>query len=101
MEAVMTVRVSASLFLSTLGLIIPYAASAEEFVMCNTDYIGCQSHVQISCAELRTGTTIGAAQRKAAEFCTSRGYHGGQAIQIGKSGDGGECGTYKFRVICQ
>jgi len=98
----MTMRMSASLFLATLlGSIISHAASADEFVMCVDDWVGCQSHVQISCAELRSGSTIGAAQRKAGEFCTSRGYRSGNAIQIGTSTSGGECGTYKFRVICQ
>ena len=84
-----------------LGSVIPYSANAEEFVMCNTDFTGCQAHVWITCAELQSGSTIGAVRKKAAEFCTGRGYRSSDVRQIGTSGSGGECGTYKYVVICQ
>jgi hypothetical protein len=96
----MTMRVRAVLIGATLlGSTIPYMANAQQFVICVNDFVGCVSHMQVSCAEIRSDPGM---QAHANQLCRRNGYSGGSALQLsGSHESGGECGRYKWSVNCQ
>ena len=95
----MTMRIWVPLVCATLlASTIPYTAEAEEFVICVNDWPGCQAHYFVSCAELRSDPRM---LGKAEQIKQERNYSSCGARQVGTSGSGGECGTYKFVVTCR
>jgi hypothetical protein len=87
-----------------LGWAIPYSANAAEvFSICVEDWIGCVSNYRISCAALSaSGPTINNVRDYATAICRGKGYNSPATVrQIGTSGTGGQCGTYKYNFTCQ
>jgi hypothetical protein len=82
-----------------LDFITSSTASAQQYVICVNDNIGCVSNMQVTCAEIRADPAMSA---HANQLCQKAGYSGGSASQkSGSHESGGECGRYRWEVNCR
>jgi hypothetical protein len=95
----MMMRIGALAISATLLSSVPLSTANAQFVICVNDYVGCVSHMQVSCDEIGADPQM---QAHANRLCRQRGYSGGSAIYVsGSRESGGQCGRYMWRVNCQ